>query len=284
MVNFEQAGVIAELGAGDGVITHHILRSLDPKGKLLAFEVLPQLSEHLHKIEDSRLIVVEDSAETIGGEYKGKRTGSFGVGCFSFYPTKNMSTGEGGILTTYDDQLAKKVEALIAHGLESSTFQREKKEKPWLRAATYAGHNFRLCDILAAVGNVQLSKLDLMNDKRRAHSRYLLENLSNVQGLQLPVEPEGYKHVYQMFVVRVDASLRSSFVTKLRDKGIGASVHFDPPVHSQPYYEENYPTEGLNVTKEMCERIVTIPMFPGLTKEELDYIVSSIKETLSVLQ
>src|SRR3989344_6438765 len=92
------------------------------------------------------LVVIEDSAECIGGTFYGKKAGSFGIGCFSFFPTKNMTTGEGGMITLNDEKLAEKIKALSVHGILSTTFEREKKEKPWLRAASYAGYNYRMSD------------------------------------------------------------------------------------------------------------------------------------------
>lgn len=233
--------------------------------------------------EENNLKIIEDSAECIGGEYKGKKTGSFSTGCFSFFPTKNMTTGEGGMLTTNDLELASKVTALRGHGIRSSTYEREKKEKPWLRAATYAGYNFRLCDILSAIGVCQLARIDEMNDLRRKHAAYLNKRL-DFDGVETPVEVDDCKHVYQMYTVKVSDNIdRTSFVKHLRDNGVGASVHFDPPVHLQPYYANMGWGKGkLPVTEKVAESIVTLPMYPQLTNEELDLMVSSVAEAIKL--
>lgn len=228
------------------------------------------------------LIVIEDSAETLGGEYNGQKTGSFGTGCFSFYPTKNITTGEGGMVTTNDDKIAERITALRAHGITSSAFEREKKEKSWMRAASFAGYNYRLCDVLAAIGVVQLKKVDRMNELRRRHAAYLNKRL-DFEGIKIPVELKECKHVYQMYTVKLDDSLdRGKFIAELRERGVEASVHFDPPVHLQPYYKK-FSSKGLFVTEELSKRIVTLPMYPDLTKEELEYMVRSIEEALKGL-
>jgi len=239
------------------------------------------MKEIMEIAEKHNLVVIEDSAECIGGTFGNKRTGSFGIGCFSFYPTKNMTTGEGGMITTDDEKLAEKISALKAHGILTSTFEREKQQKPWLRAATYAGYNFRMCDILSAMGIVQLNKLEKMNELRRKHAAYLNKELKNVEGIEIPYESEKCKHVYQMYTVKLkDKHKRDEFIAKLRKKGIEASVHFDPPVHLQPaYLNLNYKGK-LPITEQAANSIVTLPMYPKLTEEELDYISLNVKEVM----
>ncbi len=228
-----------------------------------------------------KLHIIEDSAETIGGEYKGKKTGNFGIGCFSFFPTKNMTTGEGGMLTTNDSELAETVRTLAGHGISKSTYKREKEKKPWLRGATMAGYNFRMSNILAAIGVEQLKKLPKMNELRRKHSQYLTKNLKGLEGISLPFERENCKHVYQMYTIKVSKN-RDEFLSKLRAKGIGASVHFEPPVHLQPYYMKNYKTKkgDLPVTEKLSESIITLPMYPTMKKSDLDFIIKTIKNII----
>ena len=227
------------------------------------------------------LVIIEDSAEAIGAEYKGKKTGNFGIGCFSFFPTKNMTTGEGGMLTTNDEELAEKVRTLRGHGISSSTWSREKEKRPWYRAAIDAGFNFRLCDVLAAIGLEQLKKLDEMNKLRRKHAKYLTERL-DFENIKTPMELEDCKHVFQMYTITVEGVDRTKFVLGLKEKGIGASVHFDPPVHQTPYYMGR--GGDLPVTERLAESIVTLPMYPQLSKEDLDMIISSIEEVLKECQ
>ncbi|MBI2139417.1 DegT/DnrJ/EryC1/StrS family aminotransferase [Candidatus Woesearchaeota archaeon] len=242
-----------------------------------------RMDELMEIAEERGIFVIEDTAETIGGMFNGRKTGAFGTGCFSFYPTKNMTTGEGGMLTTDDLELAAKVSALKAHGMSSSTFAREKTEKPWLRASVFAGYNFRMCDILAAVGLAQIEKIDMMNDLRRRHAKFLDKNLSS-EHLDLPVEDKNCHHTYQMYTVKAKGIDRTKFLAALRARGVGASVHFDPPVHLQPYYNDckrfGWKKEELKVTEKLAESIVTLPMYPGLTQEELEHVVKSVEEAV----
>lgn len=232
------------------------------------------------------LAVIEDSAETIGGTWEGKQAGSFGAGCFSFYPTKNMTTGEGGMLTTNDASLYAAAKSIGAHGVRTSTFEREKADQPWLRAATEAGYNFRLSNVLAALGVTQLAKLDQMNAARQHHAATLNAGLAQyTDSLDLPVTRPQAGHVWQMYTLKLHDGLdRIRFIKALRDQGIGASVHFDPPVHTQPFYAENAAAQRfpLSTTEKIARSIVTLPMYPGLTDDDLAYMIEHVGHALEV--
>jgi len=231
------------------------------------------------------LALIEDSAETIGGEYKGRKTGSFDTGCFSFFPTKNMTTGEGGMLTTNDDRLADKVKTLAGHGIRKGTFKRMNESKPWIREASMVGYNFRMSNLLAAIGVEQLRKLGSMNASRRRHAAYLNKKLM-FEGIDMPAESEYAKHVYQMYTIKLTGIDRTMFIKLLRQRGVGASVHFDPPVHLQDYYKKRfgYKRGDFPVTEEVAKSIVTLPMYPGLTKKNLDYMINVIEEVLNKMK
>ncbi|MFH0906924.1 MAG: DegT/DnrJ/EryC1/StrS family aminotransferase [bacterium] len=225
------------------------------------------------------LVVIEDSAEAIGAEFNNKKTGSFGIGCFSFFPTKNMTTGEGGMVTTNDKNLVQKVRTLMGHGIPKMTNQRVKQSKPWFRSATMAGYNFRMSNILAAIGVEQMKKLDKMNSLRRKHANYLNQKLKDIENIDLPIEIPKAKHVYQMYTIKLKRGVRDDLVNKLKQKGIEASVHFDPPVHLQDYYLKNHNCNkgDFPITEKLCKSIITLPIFPEMTKKDLDYIVSALK-------
>lgn len=232
--------------------------------------------------EKYNLIVIEDSAETIGGKFKNKTAGSYGTGCFSFYPTKNITTGEGGIVTTNNEQIYNRLKAIVGHGIPVDTSDREKADKPWLREAVLAGYNFRMSNILAAIGVVQLNKINEMNRLRREKAKELMELLKDIEELELPVEEDHCYHVFQMFTIKLKQHInRDEFVLKLRDFGIGASVHFSPPVHLHEFYKDNYPARiPLPVTENVAGRIVTLPMFPGITGNEIKKIAVTVKELI----
>lgn len=233
---------------------------------------------HRHK-----LAVIEDSAETIGGEHQSKKTGSFAIGCFSFFPTKNMTTGEGGMLTTDDDSLARKVKSLVGHGIDKTTLDREGVSKSWYRTASDIGYNYRMSNILAAMGVEQLKKLDLMNDKRRKLASSLSERLQQIKGINIPREMEGNKHTYQMYTITLSNGIdRDSFVSKLNGQRIGASVHFCPPVHlMKPYRDNSFRCGDLSMTEKLAGEIITLPLYPGMEEDDLEYMADVISTALS---
>lgn len=227
------------------------------------------------------LFLIEDSAETLGATFDGRQAGSFAVGCFSFFPTKNITTGEGGMLTTNDGGFAARVRAMISHGVESSTFEREKVARPWLRAASNPGHNFRMPNPLAAIGAVQLGRLDEMNARRcRLADLYgiALKGLP----LKLPAVMQRATHVYQMYTIEVDQALRDDVVRALRHEGIGASVHFDPPVHLQPAYLSRGSREGdFPLTEGLARRIITLPIYPDMAEKDVERVADALRRALA---
>jgi len=224
--------------------------------------------------QDKKLLLIEDSAETLGAKWNGKQAGSYGIGCFSFFPTKNITTAEGGIFTTNDNDLAERARALISHGIVQS----HHKPKPWNREASYAGHNYRMPNPLAAIGYIQLQKLDELNNKRIMLAKYYNDSFSKLDGLvKYPIVLDGAEHVYQMYTIEVSQEIRDDLVEYLNDCGIGASVHFDPPVHMQSLYNEYVKKDTiLDNTEQLARTLITLPMYPSMTKNQIDYIVESM--------
>ncbi len=228
------------------------------------------------------LALIEDTAETIGSSYRGRPQGAFGDGCFSFFPTKNITTGEGGLLSTHDADVHRKARALIGHGIESTTLEREKAERPWLRAATYAGYNFRMSHLLATLGVEQMKRLDEFNAGRRRVAARYLDELAGIDGLELPAIADGRTHVWQMFTVIVREANRTELLKNLRSVGVGASVHFDPPVHLQPRYRDaKVGPGGLAHTEYVAEHIVTLPIDPGMSDADIDHVVAALRWALA---
>ncbi|NTW99528.1 MAG: DegT/DnrJ/EryC1/StrS aminotransferase family protein [Geobacteraceae bacterium] len=231
------------------------------------------------------LQVIEDSAETIGATFNGKGAGSFAVGCFSFFPTKNITTGEGGMLTTDDDDLADTVRTLAGHGIRKNTLNRETAAVPWQREVSLPGYNYRMSAILAAIGVEQMKKIDDFNRRRIDNAQYLAKRI-DCPGIDLPVTMPGCSHVYQMFTIKVKTVDRDAFVRGMRARGVMASVHFTPPVHRQGYYARNFPVApgALPITESVAATIATLPLYPGLTQPELDYIAESVAAVMRELE
>jgi len=231
----------------------------------------------------NKLALIEDSAETIGGEFEGRKVGSFGVGCFSFFPTKNLTTCEGGMVTTDDKALAEKIKVLSAHGIKKDTILRVKEKKPWHREASLPGYNYRMSNVSAALGLSQLKRIDEFNNKRRYLAKLYNKNLSKL-GVQFTVEPDNCKHIYQMYTIKVAKAIRNKMCEYLKNKGIEVSVHFDPPVHKQDYYARTM-TQKLNlpVTEKVSRSILSLPMYPDLKEDDVVLVCNSIKESLDEL-
>jgi len=229
--------------------------------------------------ERKSLLLIEDSAETLGATWKGRQAGSYGIGCFSFFPTKNITTAEGGIFTTNDNDLAEKARALISHGIVSS----HPKKKPWNREALYAGHNYRMPNPLAAIGYIQLQKVEELNNKRIILAEYYNSSFIELNNfIKCPIVLDGADHVYQMYTIEVPQAIRDDLVEYLNECGVGASVHFDPPVHMQLIYSKYVKNDTvLDNTEQLSRTLITLPMYPSMTIDQIDYIVKSMRKFIS---
>ena len=232
----------------------------------------------LKLVKKYKLILIEDSAETIGSMWKKKMAGSFGIGCFSFFPTKNITTGEGGMLTTNDKNFYEKCKLYIAHGINKSTYQREKLNKPWKKIASLPGHNFRMSNLLAGIGIVQLSKIDSMNQKRLKLAKIYDKNFSRYSSiLKIPKTEKNINHVYQTYSILVDKKIREKLLVYLNKKGIGATVHFTPALHEQKIYKKYYDRyESFPNAKFLADCSVTLPLYPDMKKKEAVYVSKQV--------
>jgi perosamine synthetase len=219
--------------------------------------------------EERKISLIEDAAQAHGAEYHGKKVGSFGVaGCFSFYPTKNMTAGEGGMVTTNDPALSERMRRFINHG------QAEK----YLH--TSIGYNFRMADIGAAIGLTQLHKLDAFNAKRRETAAYYDKHIDRA-GIILPENAPGVKHVYHQYVIRVTDKCRltrDQLAIALREKGIGTAVHYPIPLHRQPVFLEYAKKSRCPVADTLAKEVLSLPVHPLVTDEERAYIAACINE------
>jgi perosamine synthetase len=208
------------------------------------------------------LVVIEDACQAHGAAIRGQKVGSYGTGCFSFYPSKNMTTAEGGMITTQDDEVAERARLIRNHG-QSQLYHH-----------VASGYNFRMTELQAALGLVQLEKLPSWNRRRIENASYLTERLSNVV---TPRVKEGYEHVFHQYTVRVNHD-RDGALEKLTQAGIGARVYYPLPVHQQPLYVELGFDDSLPVAERMSREVLSLPVHPGLTPEELDKIATEVSK------
>ncbi len=217
--------------------------------------------------------IIEDSAETLGAKVNNKFTGTFGVGCFSFFPTKNITTTEGGMLTTNNKNTYNYVKKLIAHGIDKNI-----KKNFWYRVAVLPGHNFRMPNHLAAIGYSQLKKIKKFNNARNNIANlYNLELSKPFYKINVPYIPKGFTHSFQMYTITVNAKIRNKLLNFLKKNNIEASAHFDPPLHSQNYLKK-YNKKKLPITEKLSKEIITLPIFPDMTKKEVFYVIKIIKK------
>lgn len=274
-----------------GMSPEDLIKKITNKTKAVIpvhFAGLPCNINEIKKIcDEHNLILIEDNAESLGSEVNGKKTGSLGIGCFSFYPTKNITSGEGGMLTSNNEEIYRIASEIKNHGNSKSTFEREGAKYPWRRVQNVVGFNFRLTNFQAALGVSQLEKLDRMNEMRREKARLYNKLLSGINELTLPTEPKGRKHVYQMYTPRINKKInRDEFLLKLKEKGVGITVPFGTAVHKQPYYVKNFDSNKyvLPNTDEIMETMFVLPMYPQITAEEINYVANSVKEVIKDLK
>ncbi|MCG3199969.1 MAG: DegT/DnrJ/EryC1/StrS family aminotransferase [Candidatus Omnitrophica bacterium] len=239
--------------------------------------------------------IVEDACHTVGGEFQGRKAGSFGAtGCFSFHEQKNMSTlGEGGMIVTDDDSLFERIALYRSHctrvygkstkycSLDETRFPMGKRF--WRQDFDDCGYNFRMTDIQAAVGRIQLRKLDALNRKRIDHAAFLTQALADVPGIATPRLDPRCKHVFHLYPIRVDPERfgmsKVDFVyAMLHEKGIKLGTHYSP-IHLTTAFRKRGFKEGMfPVAERLAERLVTLPINPRQTPEALDYLAKSIRE------
>ncbi|MCO5313854.1 MAG: DegT/DnrJ/EryC1/StrS family aminotransferase [Microthrixaceae bacterium] len=220
------------------------------------------------------LHIVEDSAQSHGAALGTRRVGSFGLGCFSLYGTKNVTTGEGGLVTTNDDALADRIAVLRNQGMRA----RYQYEVP--------GHNYRLTDLQAAVGIPQLERLDTINDRRNRNAAVLTEGLSGIPGLLTPIAHAGRHHVWHQYTVRItpDAALaRDELVEALNSRGVGAGVYYPRTVFDYDCYRSHpqvVTAQTPNATA-IASQVLSLPVHPKLSDDDLSTIVTTVRSLLA---
>jgi dTDP-4-amino-4,6-dideoxygalactose transaminase len=212
------------------------------------------------------LIVVEDACQAHGAAFRNRMAGSFGHGAFSLYATKNMTTAEGGFITTNDDALADWLRLYRNQGMRAR-YQFE-----------MLGYNFRMTDLAAAIGLAQFAKLARNTARRQAIAARYDEAFGELP-IGLPITPDGRTHVFHQYTLDVGGA-RDAIVADLREAGVGADIYYPIPVHRQPYIMERGLHAELPVTDAAAARTLALPMFPGLADAELDQVIGAVRDAV----
>jgi len=220
------------------------------------------------------IAVIEDAAQAHGASLDGKMAGAMGdMGCFSFYGAKNMTTGEGGMVTTNDDDYAEALRAIRTHG----------ESRPYWTVRL--GHNYRMTEIAAAIGLVQLQKLPRMLERRRENAARLSEELSMIGKLSIPRDPERGSNSWYVYTVRLigaNAGRRNKVVEKLRSKSIDAQVYYETPVHLLPFYMERFDLGAgmLPETEKASRQVFSLPVHPMVEPDDIEYMANTLRKII----
>ena len=244
-------------------------KAITPKTKAIVvvhlYGQMPDMERIREIANDHDLFLIEDAAQAHAAEWRGHQPGFYGdVASYSFFPAKNLGCfGDGGAVVTNDDELAEKMRLLVNHG-------RKSKYEHLME-----GYNYRLDALQAAILNAKLPHLTKWTELRRKHAEFYNRNLPDEVGK--PAEAEGAKHVYYMYVIRTKK--RDELINYLREKGIGCGIHYPIPLHLQPAYKHLGLKKGdYPVSEKLAGEILSIPVYPELTDEQLNYIVDTIKQ------
>ncbi|WP_187119255.1 DegT/DnrJ/EryC1/StrS family aminotransferase [Clostridium polynesiense] len=239
--------------------------------------------DKIHRLADKyKLFVSEDAAHALFTTYKDKLIGSLSdATSFSFYATKNLSTGEGGMLTTNDDSIAEKARVLSLHGMSKTAWNRYSKGGNWYYEIQYPGYKYNMTDIQAALGLQQLNKLEHMQSLRSKYADMYSKAFNNLSGIIIPEENPYGRHAWHIYAIQVDDKVlninRDIFIEKLTESNIGTSVHFIP-LHLQPYYKKTFGFKkgDFPICERTFERILSLPLYPSMKEEDVNYVISTV--------
>jgi dTDP-4-amino-4,6-dideoxygalactose transaminase len=233
------------------------------------------------------LFVIEDAAHAIGTEYKGKKIGSFGdVAVFSFYVTKGITTAEGGMCVTNNEELGKKLKRLSYFGVDKDAFNRYSDKGNWYYEIIELGYKYNMDNIQGTLGVEQLKKIDSFINKRIELVKIYNQHLRMIPEITIPKQKEYTKHTFHLYPVIFDFKKiginRSEMINRLREYNVGPSVHFIP-LHLHPYYQKTYGYKrgDFPIAEELFDNEISLPLWPGMNESDVKYVVESIKEIIA---
>lgn len=246
-----------------------------------------KMDEIVRICEKNNIKLLEDAAHAFPAKFNGKMIGSFGdVTCFSFYANKTITSGEGGMLVTDDEQIYKRVKTMRLHGINRDIWDRFTAKVPsWEYDVVEAGYKYNMPDVNAAIGLGQLEQAELFRKERQRVAEYYYDNLSDIDNIDLPVTYVPYEdHAWHLFpiVINEKSSItRNKFIEKMAEEGIGTSVHYKP-LHQMTYYKKKYDLDKLNFpnAEKTWNGNVSLPIYPFMREDDLKYICETIKSIL----
>lgn len=269
-----------------GLDPEDVERKITPRTKAIITVHVGGLSCHIRELKQiaqkHNLILIEDAAESLGAMVEGKKVSSFGDSAIlSLCAPKVITTGEGGMIFTNSRDIYERLKLICNHGrAETADYFSSIEQMEYVTL----GYNFRMSTMTAALGLSQMCKIDEVIRKRRENANYITEKLSTIRDIRTPKELQDYLHVYQMYTIRVKGGkgIRDRLKDYLIGQGIASRIYFDP-IHLSLFYRRKFGYEvgELPVTEMICGEVLTLPMYPDLTKGEMDYIVENIKEFFS---
>ena len=233
----------------------------------------------------NNLVVIEDCAHAIGAHYGKKHVGNFGsAGCFSFYPTKNITTIEGGMIITNSKKIAEYVMSARNHGLTKTLAQRYASGKPWDYDVIESGYNYRLDEIRSALGLSQLKRIKELNALRKKVFEYYNNGLKNVKGLVTPRSSERNDHAYHLYIMRVEKNnniSRNELFIQLLKYGIKTTVHYKP-LHEFTAFKKFKNDDDMENSKQLYKEIISLPFYPNMSKKQQDFVIDGIRKIMNV--
>ncbi len=242
------------------------IMTVDLYGQLCNYDEIKKIAK------DRNLVVVEDACQAVNAESNGKKAGSYGdIAGFSFYATKNIACGEGGIITTDNEDYAENAKLFRQHGRSKMTSYEY----------TNLGYNYRTTDISAAIMLEQLKKIDFITKKRIENAAYLSRGLKKIKGIKVPFAEKGSKHVFHQYTIRVDGFKlsRDKLAEHLSEKGIGCGIYYPKPLHLLEHFKKfGYKEGDFPIAEKASKEVLSLPVHPYLTTEQVDYIIKTISE------
>jgi len=241
-----------------------------------------EMEEILKIARTYTLKVIEDAAHSLPTRYKGKKIGTIGeITCFSFYATKTITTGEGGMACTENEEYAERMKIMRLHGISKDAWKRYDAEGSWYYEVIEAGYKYNMTDISAALGLAQLKKCNKFYRKREKIATKYTQSFKEIPEIKTPVIREDGTHAWHLYVIQLNLKMlkinRAQFIEKMKENGIGCSVHFIP-LHLHPYYKNTFgfKPKDFPVASYVYERIVSLPIYPKMTDEDVDYVIDNV--------